>query len=970
MSRSYDRRLVVPVVAVLSLVAAVAHGAAPPAGDQVDVTNVTGVVVDESGQAVAGANVAARYWRGEATGVTDSDGRFTLAVPTKRRRGATLTATAADGTLGFAMLPWSEPKPLRIVLKPARVIDATVVDREGKPATAVTVYVNANYRTIAEATTDGEGHAALAVPAGIPLQFVLADAGAQGVDYVAFRRPDQPKSDPYQLAQDYSGPVKLVLSPTRRLTVRVVDQDGRPVPGARVVPWYFRLPKKGDMANLGSLCAKETGAQGTVEYNDIPVEQERQLIIWVRKDGYVAKERTMIDTRSAEDEIVATLLPLVPVSGRVVHADGSPTAGVKVRASGAGYNMDDYRETATTAEDGSFRFQVNPDYYCMFAAVGDKWASPGVTRVVRPGQPVDDIKLTLQPATRVFGRLTTGDDDRPVPDEYVHLYHRADVYEFDLPADERLPNPKDSHTAVMPLISQSVQTDDAGRFELFTGPGKHYLIVRDASDTPEFTVTGQSELEQNLHLNRVVEGTVAGRVVLKSDPDQGVAEVAVSGYLEGPAGRFIQATSGADGQFEVRRSPTAEVVGAFGSDGALGAVVRVEPEEDSFVLALAPTATVHGTLIDDETGEPAAGREVDANVRVESDDGTFMQAFTQRGTTDDAGRFEIIGLVPGQHYRLNVITDRDSEGRPRSWDPVGKAAPARAESIDLGELHLEMRREPTLEERIAKAYVDKDAAEQLAKTLTNAELGYSEVLVIAADPESDAAKQFFASRYDDDEKNDDLQSALVDYMVLGISPGQTELLESHGIAVPEQGGATLAILSRDKGLVAQRSFAELAPDGTLDRPLLEKFLAAHRLVLPDAREELDAALATAGRENKRVLVQVGGPGCGWCIYLARYLDSQKELIGKDYVWLKIDSRMPHGKDVIGEVRKDQSGGIPWMAILAPDGSILVTSDSEEGNIGYPAEKSGKEYFEHMLRSTRQQLSDDQITTLISAIPEP
>ena len=52
-----------------------------------------------------------------------------------------------------------------------------------------------------------------------------------------------------------------------------------------------------------------------------------------------------------------------------------------------------------------------------------------------------------------------------------------------------------------------------------------------------------------------------------------------------------------------------------------------------------------------------------------------------------------------------------------------------------------------------------------------------------------------------------------------------------------------------------------------------------------------------------------------------------------------------------------------MAILSNGGEVLTTSDSEEGNIGYPSSESGKAHFEKMMRDTRQQLSDQELNQL-------
>jgi uncharacterized protein YyaL (SSP411 family) len=127
-------------------------------------------------------------------------------------------------------------------------------------------------------------------------------------------------------------------------------------------------------------------------------------------------------------------------------------------------------------------------------------------------------------------------------------------------------------------------------------------------------------------------------------------------------------------------------------------------------------------------------------------------------------------------------------------------------------------------------------------------------------------------------------------------------------------------------------------------------------------------LAKAKQENKRVLVQVSGPRCGWCTVLSRYLNDHHDLIEKEFTYVKLDDRLANGLEVIKRVRPVQTGGIPWMVILDADGKPLITSDAPQGgNIGYPGEPEGQAYFEKMLRTGSKQLTDAEIKTLISAL---
>ncbi len=132
----------------------------------------------------------------------------------------------------------------------------------------------------------------------------------------------------------------------------------------------------------------------------------------------------------------------------------------------------------------------------------------------------------------------------------------------------------------------------------------------------------------------------------------------------------------------------------------------------------------------------------------------------------------------------------------------------------------------------------------------------------------------------------------------------------------------------------------------------------------DADEVLTSALAAAGQQNKRALVHFGAPWCGWCRVLDKFLREHEELIGLDYVDVKIDlTRMRSAVELAGRLRGGKDGGIPWMTILDADGAALITSDGSQGNIGYPFQPHEIEHFVTMLNQTRQQLTDDQVASL-------
>jgi hypothetical protein len=128
-----------------------------------------------------------------------------------------------------------------------------------------------------------------------------------------------------------------------------------------------------------------------------------------------------------------------------------------------------------------------------------------------------------------------------------------------------------------------------------------------------------------------------------------------------------------------------------------------------------------------------------------------------------------------------------------------------------------------------------------------------------------------------------------------------------------------------------------------------------------AEDALAAALRQATDEDKRVLVHVGNPYCGWCKVLTRFLDAHKGVLSRDFVDLKLDTlRMAHGEEVAARFEPDGSQGAPWMVIVDASGKVLSTSVGAEGNIGYPVDPAEIEHFLSMLAGTKQRLGDAEL----------
>jgi thioredoxin-related protein len=210
--------------------------------------------------------------------------------------------------------------------------------------------------------------------------------------------------------------------------------------------------------------------------------------------------------------------------------------------------------------------------------------------------------------------------------------------------------------------------------------------------------------------------------------------------------------------------------------------------------------------------------------------------------------------------------------------------------------------------------------------------------------------KLFAS---DDEIRKSLSYEYVLVMVDIKAPGAQELLKTCKAALsPEElqkgvGYPFLSVLDPDgKVVTAQRT--DPLEEGDHHNPgRVKEFLSKWCVPAKDADVVLQAGLARASSEDKRVFLSFGAPSCGWCHKLADWM-AQPEItaiLDREFVTVKVDiDRMTHGKDMLTRFRKSEQGGIPWFVVLDSSAKPLGNSDGPNGNIGYPFKPEEIDHF--------------------------
>ncbi|MBC7797758.1 MAG: thioredoxin family protein [Pyrinomonadaceae bacterium] len=105
-----------------------------------------------------------------------------------------------------------------------------------------------------------------------------------------------------------------------------------------------------------------------------------------------------------------------------------------------------------------------------------------------------------------------------------------------------------------------------------------------------------------------------------------------------------------------------------------------------------------------------------------------------------------------------------------------------------------------------------------------------------------------------------------------------------------------------------------------------------------AADDLKAAVAKAAKENKRIILDVGGEWCSWCRLMDNYFAKNVELTKlreDNFVWLKVNfSPENENKEFLASYPEVK--GYPHLFVLEKDGELLHSQDTsalEEGK-GY------------------------------------
>jgi thioredoxin 1 len=109
----------------------------------------------------------------------------------------------------------------------------------------------------------------------------------------------------------------------------------------------------------------------------------------------------------------------------------------------------------------------------------------------------------------------------------------------------------------------------------------------------------------------------------------------------------------------------------------------------------------------------------------------------------------------------------------------------------------------------------------------------------------------------------------------------------------------------------------------------------HAVIYPDgaqAKQDIAAALAQAGKEKKRVLLDFGGNWCGDCQILEIYFHApaNRALLEKNYVLVPVNvGQYDQNLDLAAKYGIPLAKGVPALAVLDASGELLYSQHNAE-----------------------------------------
>jgi Thioredoxin-like len=908
---------------------------------------VTGSVLMPDGSPAAGAIVSSLERKGvdTVTAKAGPDGSFQLSA--QSWYDCRLHARSADEThqatlfIPSALVRSELAKPVELKLVPA--LEYVVSVRAGdKPVeTAQVVVDSATYKILK--ITNAEGTAKFLIPVGEKLRSVAAwhpQLGTAG-------KMDNEVGLPGETAQ-------LTLVPPKPHMVRVIADNGKPVPDLKLAVSVGLKGPTGKTDWVATDLIEK--AQGRTD------ERGELKLSWIPGESLAFVNPEVVDAAWKIDEIerdkvaegITTLRVrrMVVVNGQVKMSRGANAQGILVSGFGFGPGNNGDAPRARAAADGSFSFAAASNHGYALRIIDSEWTSDdwaGMILATDKDKPAA-IGLEAYVATPLEVHVTRGPEHDPVPNAWVSVGCERRFGWTDAQGEKR---------EAIANISYWLLTDANGMTHTGAGKGKHKVSLSLKGWREGRAIEFQDNEKKTVSFYRswLKSRTITGRLVMNEAPQNAFPTTVIRAEARENRSVAILPELRPDGAFKLEADAGDVTVFVLDTAERLSGFIKVPATATTIDLPLAPTAVFSGTVVD-ENGKPLQG----ASLQMALEGTRFAGAKAQM--TDEQGNFRFGAVAASIPVRLQIRRKGDGDevqfNRTRFFLPgeVREKTRVVVPSGDSGDEDLAV---------VETASPELALADQVGNVIRDARLNGMRGLIVLQGDAAEEVKKLTAEILD----FGDLPEVL-GFLPAVIDPktvkSDAATIKKYDWQLPEKGEVVLIALDGSTKSIGTQRIA--ASEYSKAVQLATAFVKQHAPAPRDAKARLAAAQEEAKGTERRVWVVAGGPRCGPCLKLARWMEEHHSVLEKDYVLLKVSEMDKSAGEVMQLLNKPEETGIPWMAITAPGGAVLATSDGPLGNIGFPGTIEDVRHLHEMLRRTARKLTAKEQDQLAESLTQP
>ncbi len=819
--------------------------------------------------------------------------------------------------------------PPEITLEPAAAHRVQVLSSGGPVAGAIVVLEGEGFRC--RSTTAADGFCIIRYPQAAQPRKIVAWHPRLGC----------------AATEDLKGSeTQITLLPAAPHTVRVVDTEGNPIAG-KMIRASVRVE------------GAEWITTHLVRESHVRTDENGEAVFaWFPARGlkYVEARFAGMDWKVDEtdrDKIPVGLTNIHAqkrrrVNGRVMMPPGVEAEGLLLTGFGFGPGSSGCIPYARTRADGSFTMSLPANHGLIIGVSDLQWSSPPWTGVFRRDES-PEIEITAEPATPVEIRLTRGALYEPVSHAYVNLSLRGRV-EY-----QKEDGNESSGSAG---VGGFLRTDANGIAR--AGVGRGELRIRISADgwseTRNVQVQSTDPIEIAFHRAWVGNRTVKVKMTKQGQPFVASPDVLAIAWTV-KSSRYDethQTVIGDDSTIEVTFDKETASVLLLDQAQSLSGFATIDLEATEVVMPIVAMAEFSGRLVDDQNKQPLPDRTLELVTE------SSRQPVADPQQTDAEGRFSFANVPADVPLRLQIQTLPDEPeyflfGYEKLFDPQERRADyIAAASLMDGNHAVERNGEsppPSLSGRL-------QSAAEIAGLMG------LRVLVVVANEESVLGTSISEVLFDATHKSEDCRG----YINLSVSADERKQLPETWLAqLPYSLGVdeVLMFVTEDgANLTGSKRLA--LDDEKVAMDLGLEFLRSHAS-RRDARDLLRQSLSRAQRSDRSVWVIYGGPSCGPCIRLARWINAHSGQLKKDLVVLKINRGIDAESSQAMSEQGGEKSGIPFHVMLSEDSEIMATSIGPLGNIGCASSIEGSRHFSKMLKSVQKRLTNEEIDELAKSL---